>query len=109
MQTKPAKFSHRNDVIDHSPTMAMPFPFNAQERQQIFKAVMADGASAAPGTLNLKPADALPYDVSAHKHPLPLSLGDMSDLSKVDYIKSKDRVYLVSAQTSIVVDSLDGK
>jgi len=88
MQTKPAKFSHRNDVIDHSPTMAMPFPLDAQKRQQIFKAVMADGASAPPGTLNLKPADALPYDVSAHKH-LPLRLGDMPDLSKVDYLKSK--------------------
>ena len=57
----------------------------------------------------MKPADALPYGVSAHKHPLPLSLGDLPDLSKVDYVKSNDRVYLVSAQTSIVVDFLDGK
>jgi hypothetical protein len=109
MQTKPAKFSHRNDVIDHSTTMGMPFPLDAQQRQKIFKAVMADDASAAGASLNLKPADALPYDVAAHQHPLPPSLRDTPLLSKVDYVKSKDKVYLVSAQTSVVVDLLDGK
>ena len=109
MQTKPAKFSHRNDAIDHSPIMGMPFPLKAEQRQRVFKAIMADDASAAGAALDLKPADALPYDVAAHQHPLPLSLQDMPLLSKVDYVKSKDKVYLVSAQTSIVVDSLDGK
>jgi hypothetical protein len=109
MQTKPAKFSHRNDAIDHSPTMAMPFPLDAKQRQRIFKTLMADEAPAAAGTLNLQLAEALPYALAANKHPLPLSLSDMPLLSKVDYVKSKDKVYLVSAQTSIVVDLLDGK
>jgi hypothetical protein len=109
MQTKPAKFSHRNDVIDHSPIMGMPFPLKPEEKQRVFEAVMADGASAAGATLDLKPADALPFQAMTHQHPLPLSLGDMPLLSKVDYVKSKDTVYLVSAQTSIVVDALDGK
>jgi hypothetical protein len=109
MQTKPAKFSHRNDAIDHSPTMAMPFPLDAQQRQRIFKTLMADEAPAAAGTLDLRLAEALPYALAANKHPLPLSLSDMPLLSKVDYVKSKDKVYLVSAQTSIVVDLLDGK
>lgn len=109
MQTKPAKFSHRNDTIDHSPTMAMPFPLKPEQRQQIFKAVMADDASAAPGNVNLKPADALPYALEVHQHPLPLSLSDMPILDKYDYVKSKDKVYLVTAQTSIVVDELGAK
>jgi hypothetical protein len=109
MQTKPAKFSHRNDAIDHSPIMAMPFPLNEQERQRVFKTVMADEAPSAAATLDLKPADALPYALAANKHPLPLSLSDMPLLSKVDYVKSNDKVYLVSAQTSIVVDLLEGK
>jgi hypothetical protein len=109
MQTKPAKFSHRNDTIDHSPTMAMPFPLKPEQRQQIFKAAMADDASAAPGNVNLKPADALPYAVAMHQHPLPLSLSDMPIFDEYDYVKSKDKVYLVTAQTSIVVDELDGK
>lgn len=109
MQTKPAKFSHRNDVIDHSTIMGMPFPLDAQQRERVFKAVMADDASVAGATLDLKPADALPYDVAVHQYPLPLSLRDMPLLSKVDYVKSKDKVYLVTAQTSVVVDLLDGK
>jgi hypothetical protein len=109
MQTKPAKVSQRNDTIDHLPTMAMPFPLNDEQRRQVFKAVMADDASPAGASLNLKPADALPYDVAQHQHPLPLQLRDMPLLSKVDYVKSKEKVYLVSAQTSVVVDALDGK
>jgi hypothetical protein len=109
LQTKPAKFSHRNDAIDHTPIMGMPFPLDAQQRQRVFQAVMADNTSPAAGAPQLKPADALPYALAADKHPLPLSLDDMPLLSKTDYVKSKDKVYLVSAQTSIVVDLLDGK
>ena len=29
IQTMPAKFSHRNDVLDHMPVMAWPLPLNA--------------------------------------------------------------------------------
>src|SRR5260370_699433 len=42
MQTMPAKFSHRNDLLDHMPVVAWPLPLDEQQRQQIYKAVMED-------------------------------------------------------------------
>jgi hypothetical protein len=109
MQTKPAKFSHRNDVIDHTPIMGMPILLDAQHRQQIFQAVISDKASASGEALDLKPADALPYSLIVKMQPLPASIGDMQGLNKLDYVKGKDKIYLVTAQTAIVVDVLDGK
>lgn len=111
LQTMPAKFSHRNDAIDHTPIMGMPFKLDAQQRQKIFQAVMADDAPAAAETQNFKPADALPYPVTLKVRPLPLSLDDMPSVNKLDYLKGKDKVYLVTAATAtpIVVDILDGK
>jgi len=41
-QTIPAKFSKRNDTLDHVPIMAIPLPLTDQQRSQIFDAVMAD-------------------------------------------------------------------
>jgi hypothetical protein len=110
LQTKPAKFSHRNDAIDHTPTMGMPFKLDAQQRQRIFQAVMSEDAPSAE-TQNFKPADALPYPVTLNVRPMPITLGDMPSVDKLDYLKGKDKVYLVTAATAtpIVVDILDGK
>src|SRR5262249_8953577 len=44
LQTMPAKFSHRNDLLDHMPMMALPLPLNAQQRQHIYQGVMRDKA-----------------------------------------------------------------
>jgi hypothetical protein len=111
LQTKPAKFSHRNDAIDHTPTMAMPFKLDAKQRQQVFQAVMADKTSAPAESRNFKPADALPYSLTQDLHPLPQSLHDLPSLSGLDYMKGKDKIYLVSSATAvpIVVDIFDGK
>jgi len=46
-QTMPAKFSTRNDLLDRVPTTAWPLPLNEQQRQQIYKAVMADNSQPA--------------------------------------------------------------
>jgi hypothetical protein len=109
MQTKPAKFSHRNDAIDHTPTMGMPFRLDAQQRERVFQAVMADDAPTLQNR-NFKPADALPYALTSYVRPLPLSLDDMPGLKKLDYIKGKNAVYLVTDATAIpiVVDILQG-
>jgi hypothetical protein len=111
MQTKPAKFSHRNDAIDHTPTMGMPFNLDAQQRQQIVQAVMAKKTEDAVVTKEFKPADAVPYSMAASVHPLPLSLDSMPRLAGLAYLKGKDKVYLVTTRTAvpIVADVLDGK
>ena len=109
MQTKPAKFSHRNDVIDHTPIMGMPLKLDEQQRQQIFQTIMDDKTQPATAKQDLNPADAVPFSLVGDMHPLPESLRGMPSLSKLDYVKTKDKVYLVTSQTAIVVDLLDGK
>ena len=109
MQTKPAKFSRRNDLIDRMSIMGMPIKLDARQRQQIFQAIMADKTQPASGAEKLAPADALPFAQVADMHPLPESLRGMPSLSKLDYVKTRDKVFLVTAETAIVVDELDGK
>jgi hypothetical protein len=111
MQTKPAKFSHRNDAIDHTPIMGMPFKLDAQQRQQIVQAVLAEKTEDAAATNEFNPADAVPYAMSKSVHPLPLSLDSMPSLVGLAYLKGKDKVYLVSTRTAvpIVVDMLEAK
>ena len=110
LQTKPAKFSHRNDAIDHTPTMGMPFKLDQQQRQQIVQAVASNNTAGTSGQ-DFKPADALPYALAANIQPLPESVGKMPTLARLGYLKGNDRVYLVTTATAvpIVVDVLDGK
>jgi hypothetical protein len=111
MQTKPAKFSHRNDVLDHTPIMGWPTVLDTQQRQQIVQAVRSQSMPAAAVTKDFKPADVVPYAFTAQVQPLPDSLRGAPDLRGIAYMRSKDKVYLVTTTTAdpIVVDVLDGK
>ena len=74
-------------------------------------AVSYSDAPVAANMQNFKPADALPYSLAKDIRPVPLSLQDLRNVDKLDFVKSKDKVYLVSAATAvpIVVDILNGK
>jgi len=111
IETKPAKFSHRNDAIDHTPTMAMPFRLDDAQRRQIVQAVMAESTPALSGARDFKPADAVPFSLAANIHPLPAGLDSIVDMRGLDYMRSKDKVYLISTTTAdpIVVDVLPAK
>jgi len=111
MQTKPAKFSRRNDVIDHVPTMGWPLLLNDQQRQQVVQAVMSEKVAALADTQKFEPADIVPYALTSSIHPLPESVRGISDVGVLDYMKGKDKIYLVTTTTAIpiVVDVLDGK
>jgi len=111
MQTKPAKFSHRNDVLDHTLTMGTPLRLNAQQRKQVFQAAMTQKTPAPAGTRDFKPADIVPHSLSAQIHPLPDSIRDIPDLALLAYMKGNDKIYLVTTRTAdpIVVDILDGR
>lgn len=106
IQTMPAKFSHRNDLLDHMPMMAWPLPLDAQQRQQIYQAVMADKSPPPADTAKLKPASALSLEQRRDMHPLPESLAGIDGLQGLKYIKGKDKVLLVRPSTGIVVDEL---
>jgi hypothetical protein len=106
IQTMPAKFSQRNDLLDHMPIAAWPLPLNAQQRAQIYQAVMADKSPPAADAAVLKPASALSFAQRRDMHPLPESLAAMDGLQGLKYVKGKDKVLLVRPSTGIVVDEV---
>jgi hypothetical protein len=106
LQTMPAKFSQRNDLLDHMPMMAWPLPLNEQQRQQIYQAVMADKSPPAAEAAKLKPASSLSFEQRRDMHPLPESLAAIDGLQGLQYVKAKDKVLLVRPSTGIVVDEV---
>lgn len=106
LQTVPAKFSERNDLLDHLPVMAWPLLLNEQQRQQIYQAVMADKTQPATGADTLKPAVFVSYAQKRDMHPLPQTLSGIDGLQGLQYIKAKDKVLLVRAPNGIVVDQI---
>lgn len=106
-QTLPAKFSERNDVLDRLPIMAWPQRLTAEERQQIFKAVMADKAPIVADADTLGPASELSTDQALNgMHALPDSVKDIGSLKKLSFVKAKNKVLLVEPSTRIVVDEI---
>ena len=106
IQTMPAKFSQRNDLLDHMPVMAWPLPLNVQQRQQIYQAVMADKSPPAADTAKLKTASSLPFEQRRDMHPLPDSVAAIDGLQGLKYVKGKDKILLVRPSTGIVVDEV---
>lgn len=106
-QTIPAKFSKRNDILDHVPTMAIPLPLNAAQRKQIYDAVMADKSPLVADADSLKPASELsPAQALNGMHPVPESVRTIDGLAHLYYLKGKDRVFLVEPATRTVVDQI---
>ncbi len=106
LQTMPAKFSQRNDLLDHMPMMAWPLPLNEQQRQQIYQTVMADKSPPAADAAQLKPASSLSFEQRQDMHPLPGAVAAIDGLQGLQYVKGKDRVLLVRPSTGIVVDEV---
>ena len=107
-QTMPSKFSERNDVLDRLPTMALPLRLSDEERQQIYKAVMADNGQAAADADKLTSASELSPDQALNgMHPLPGSVSGIEALNKLAYVKGKSKVLLVIPTTRTVVDEIE--
>jgi hypothetical protein len=106
LQTMPEKFSDRNKVLDHVPTTAWPLPLNEQQRDQIYKAVMADKSQPAGDAAALKPGDFLTYEQTLDEHPLPPAVATIDDLQGLEYVKAKDKVLLVRPPNGFVVDEI---
>jgi hypothetical protein len=106
-QTMPSKFSERNDVLDRLPTMAWPLRLTDEERQQIYKAVMADPAQPAADADALTPASQLSAVQALNGiHPLPAGVSGIAALDKLSYVKGKNKVLLVLPATRTVVDEI---
>ncbi len=106
-QTIPAKFSRRNDTLDHVPTMAIPLPLSDQQRKKIYDAVMADKAQPIAGAGTLKPASELSPDQAQNgMHPLPESVRGIDGVTRLYFVKAKDKVLLVEPATRTVVGQI---
>jgi len=106
-ETLPAKFSERNAILDRVSIMALPLPLSDEQRKQIYDAVMADNSQLVTGADALKPTSELSTDQALNgMRPLPESLHGIEGLSKLQYVKAKDKVLLVEPSTRIVVDQI---
>lgn len=106
-ETIPAKFSKRNDVLDHVPIMAIPLPLTDEQRKQIYDAVMADKSQPVAGAEALKPASELSPDQALNgMHPLPVSVRGIDGVARLYYIKAKGKVLLVEPAIRTVVEQI---
>jgi hypothetical protein len=106
-QTIPAKFSKRNDVLDHVPIMAIPLPLTQEQRKQIHDAVMAEKSQPVAGADALKPASELSPDQALNgMRPLPESVRGIDGVSRLYYIKAKDKVLLIEPNVRTVVGQI---
>lgn len=106
LQTMPAKYSRRNALLDRVPATIWPLQLNEQQRQKIYRTIMAEPARPAAGLAKLKPASALSYEQLRDARPLPSALSSIDALHGLQYIRDKDRVLLVRPPTGIVVDQI---
>jgi len=107
VQTMPAKYSKRNDLLDHLPVMAWPLPLSDEQQRQVYQAVMADKSQVAAGADGLRPADSLSAEQAAQgMHALPASLAAIDGLQKLGFVKGRKKVLLVDPSTRIVVDEI---
>ena len=106
-QTIPAKFSKRNDILDRTPIMALPLPLSDEQRRKIYDAVMADKTQPVAGAEALKPASELSTNQALNGlHPLPASVRGIDGVTKLQYVKSRNKVLLVEPSTRTVVDQI---
>jgi hypothetical protein len=106
-QTIPAKFSNINDTLDRVPIMAWPLGLSDQQRQRIYLAVMADKNAPAIDISDLGRTSELPTQVALKElHVLPSSIGDITQVRGLKYVKTMDKVFLVIPANRIVVDAI---
>jgi len=106
-QTIPAKFSRRNDILDRTPIMAWPLPLSDEQRKQIYDAVMAEKSQPVAGADALKPASELsPNQALNGMRPLPESVRGIDGVSRLYYIKARDKVLLIEPNVRTVVGQI---
>jgi Spy/CpxP family protein refolding chaperone len=103
-QTIPAKFSKRNDILDNVPIMATPLRLTDEQRKQIYDAAMAEKSQPVAGADALKPTSELSPDQALNgMRPLPESVRGIENVSRLYYIKAKDKVLLIEPNVRTVV------
>jgi hypothetical protein len=108
-QTIPAKFSKRNDTLDHLPIMAWPLRLDDAQLKSIYDAIMADKSQPVAGADALVPASELSPDQALHgMHPLPAGVNGIDGVRGLYYLKAEKKALLVDGPTRTVVAEIKG-
>ena len=101
-QTVPAKFSKRNDAIDHLPVMAMQvMGFSNEQKRSIIDAV--HGANPPVQSTSAKASEELPIGIAMQDWPAAAS--DPA-FAKMKYVRAQDRILLVEPTNRIVIGEI---
>jgi hypothetical protein len=101
-QTIPAKFSKRNDAIDHVPVMAMQvLGFSNEQKRSIVDAVR--GANPPVQSTSAKPAEELPIGITVQDWPAAAS--DPA-FAKMKYVQAQGRILLVEPTNRVVIGEI---
>ena len=101
--TTPAKFSQRNDALDHIPTMARGPALSDAQRKLIVDTVKA--GTAAPPRFASPPATILPLGAEMQAWPQDV-LGQIPDLRDTKYVSLADKILVVIPNSRIVVEEI---
>jgi hypothetical protein len=102
-QTRPAKFSEKNDAIDKQPILAMRLSgLDDAQRRAILAAV--GKANVAVAKTQAKTSDELPIGIAIHE--LPQGATDSAVVKGLKYVRVEDGVLLVDAPNRIVVGEI---
>jgi hypothetical protein len=101
--TTPAKFSQRNDALDHIPTMARGPALSDAQRKLIVDTVKA--GTAAPPRFASPPATILPLGAEMQAWPQDV-LGQIPDLRDTKYVSLADKILVVIPNSRIVIEEI---
>ena len=101
--TTPAKFSQRNDALDHLPTMARGPALSDAQRKLIVDTVKA--GTGGPPRFASPPATILPLGAEMQAWPQDV-LGQIPDLRDTKYVSLADKVLVVIPNSRIVVEEI---
>ena len=101
--TTPAKFSQRNDALDHLPTMARGPALSDAQRKLIVDTVKA--GTAGPPRFASPPATILPLGAEMQAWPQDV-LGQIPDLRDTKYVSLADKILVVIPNSRIVVEEI---
>jgi hypothetical protein len=102
-ETTPAKFSQRNDALDHTPTMARGPALSDAQRKLIVDTVKP--GAGAPARFAAAPAMTLPPGYEMQPWPQDV-LGQVPDLRDTKYVSLADKILVVLPNSRTVVEEI---
>lgn len=102
-QDEPAKFSAKNDKLDHLPTLAYPIALTDEQKRAISQQLSQ--GSAPVSTLTAKVTDAVPATLVLQELPAEMA-ASMPAVSDYKFLRLSDRILVINPRESVVVGEI---